>query len=127
MKEHGFDLTVTHRDPKTGAVVRTDPYVMTVMQSDSGRIRVFERPPGSGNLYDKRGQPCGRWEKDEEGKKVYNAKAEHKVWAPPETQDQKLARQVREYAEENERLKQALAEKEVKSIKAEQSGGSKKA
>lgn len=118
-QQEGFDLIVTHRDPKSGAVVSSNPYVMTVIQSGEGRLRLFERPPGSGNLFDKKNQPVGRWEKDDKGVKTYNKDAAHVVYLKPETQDQKLAREVMEKSLEIEALKKQLAAKEVKAIQAE--------
>lgn len=114
-----FDIKVSHRDSKSGAVTHTNPYVLTVLQTDAGRLSLFERPPGSGNLFDKKGHPCGRWKTDEKGKKVHDPEAVHTAYQKPETNDQKLSRQMLEVAQENERLKKALAAKEVESIKAE--------
>ena len=112
----GFDLQVTHRDEKTGVVVRKNPYVLRVVQApDGGKSRYWERPVGSGNLFDKKGNPIGRWEKDpKSGKGRFIASAEHVEFTPPETDDQKLARSV---VERDVRI--AELEKELANIRNE--------
>lgn len=117
-KRNAFDVTVTHRDPLTGVVVRQDPYKLTIKQTEQGRLSLYERPPGSGNLYDAQNKPCGRW-KFEDGIKLYDPKAAHIKVEPKETEEQKFARKLREIEAENERLKKQLAEKEIASIRAE--------
>lgn len=111
IKPKKFDITVTHRDPKTGLVVKKTPYILRVCgeQGSDQKARYWERPAGSGNLFDKSDNPVGRWiyeEKVVKGKKVrvgkYDEKAEHIQWVPPMTEDQKIAR-------ENAALKAELA------------------
>lgn len=123
-----FDLVVTHRDAKSGAVISSNPYLMTVIQTENGRMRLFERPPGSGNLYDKNNLPVGRWKYEDDGKgkkkKIFDEGAEHVAYQKPETKDQKLARTVLEKEAEIAELKKALAAKEVAAIKAENKSGS---
>lgn len=111
IKVKGFDLTVTHRDSKTGLVIKNDPYTLHVVgNSDGSKSQYFERPKGSGNVWNKQsGEPDGRWIN---GK--YDAKAEHVAWIPPETSDAKVAR---EYMEAKAQLSAARAELEA--IKAE--------
>lgn len=117
-----FDVLVTHRDPKTGLVVRQDPYILRVTgeQGSDQKARMWERPAGSGNLFDKQNNPIGRWiyeEKVVKGKKVrvgkYDSKAQHIGWEAPLTQDQKIAK-------ENASLKARVAELEKASIEMEQ-------
>lgn len=107
----GFNLKVTYRDEITGAVTHTDPYTLRVVgeTGSSEKARYFERPKGSGNLWDSKGEACGRWvydEKIEKGRKVkvgrYDAEAPHIAWVPPLTEDQKIA-------QENAALKAELA------------------
>lgn len=110
VEQEGFDLVVTHRDPMTGRVVSTNPYTLRVIGSGNGqKTQLFERPPRSGNLFDGKGRPFGRWEN---GK--HNEKANHVVFVPPETEDQKLARSV---IEKDSKI--AELQRELASIKAE--------
>lgn len=122
-KKPEFSTKVTHRDEKTGLVVKQDPYILRVSGETGSNVknRMWERPAGSGNLFDKQMNPIGRWESEEKvirGKKVkvgkYNPDAKHIEWKAPETQDQKLAR---EHAEAT--AKNAALEKELASLKAE--------
>lgn len=115
-KPKGFDLIVTHRDPKTGQVIKSTPYILRVCgeQGSDQKARYWERPKGSGNLFDKHNNPVGRWiyeDKIVKGKKVkvgkYDEKAEHIKWVPPLTEDQKIAQ------------KNAALEAEVASLRAE--------
>lgn len=109
-KPKGFDLKVTHRDEKTGLVTHKNPYTMKVIASaDGGKSRIFERPVGSGNLWNKKGDPIGRYV---DGK--WDKKAEHVAFTPPETEDQKLAKTV---ITKDARI--AELERELASIKAE--------
>lgn len=109
-KPKGFDLKVTHRDEKTGLITRKNPYKMRVTAtSDGGKSRTFERPVGSGNLWNKKGEPAGRFV---DGK--WDKKAEHVAFIPPETEDQKLAKTV---ITKDARI--AELERELASIKAE--------
>lgn len=114
LKPKGFDLTVTHRHPKTGLVTHTDPYILRVIASGDGKVRVWERPAGSGNLWDKHNKPCGRWDKSKPEGERYLKDAEHIAWTAPETSDAKVAR---ESAEKD--VKIAELEKELAAIRAE--------
>lgn len=109
-KKTGFDLIVTHRDEKTGAVIRKDPYILRVCgkPGTDARERYWERPAGSGNLWDKKGQPAGRWDKSKPEGERFIKGAQHTAWEAPLTQDQKIAK-------ENAALKAELA-----ALKAEQ-------
>lgn len=108
----GFDLTVTHRDPKTGAITKRTPYVLRVVGGpDGNRTQLFERPKGSGNLFDGQGRPCGRWVKGE-----HHANEEHIAFVAPLTEDEKLKHFVIE-----KDAKIVELEKELAAIKAEAS------
>lgn len=108
--KQGFDLKVMHRDEKTGLVTHTNPYTLRVVEAPTGGKRqLFERPVGSGNLWDKANKPFGRWVK---GKHVPDA--EHVQFDMPETHDQKVARAMTE-----QQVKIAELEKELNSIKSE--------
>lgn len=110
----GFDLTVTHRDQKSGAVTHTTPYTLRVVAAaDGGRTSIWERPANSGNIFDKKGVPSGRWVKDKNGKGKYDPEAAHIAYVPPETNDQKLAREM---VEKDARI--AALEKELAEISA---------
>lgn len=112
----GFDLKVTHRDEKSGAVVETNPYVLRVCGTtgSSEKTRYWERPAGSGNLFDKKGQPCGRWDSTKPEGQRYIKGAAHVEWTPPETKDQKIIRSLSE-----KDLRIAELEKELAAINAE--------
>lgn len=102
----GFDLQVTFRDEKTGVVTHTDPYVLRVVSG----TKYWERPAGSGNIFNAKGEAIGRWEKN-----AFVPNAKHVAYAPPETRDQKLAREIAETKSQNEVLM-----KELESLRAEQ-------
>lgn len=111
----GLNLIVTHRDERTGLVIRRDPYTLRVVQSDSGgKTRLWERPANSGNLWDKKGNAIGRWEKDEKGRGRFLAGAAHKAFTAPMTEDQKLAQSV---IAKDEKI--ATLEREIAQVKAE--------
>jgi hypothetical protein len=101
----GFDLRVTFRDDKTGQVTHTNPYTMRVVAAaDGGKTRIFERPVGSGNMWNKKGEPIGRWE----GGK-FLAGEKHLAFTLPETKDQILARSVVEKDNHIAQLERELA------------------
>lgn len=113
-KEQGFPLRVTYRNMRTGMVEKTDPYVLRIIGEDGGRQQLWERPAGSGNLFNAQGEPVGRWDaKKPEGQRFLKGE-EHIKWTAPETADQKLAR---EYAIKDARIVEL--EKELLSIKTE--------
>lgn len=124
----GFDpRKVTIRDPKTGLIVKTNPYTLRIVGLDGGgKSRLLEMPKGSGNIFNMKMEPIGRWEKGEfvEGK-------EHIEFTPPETDDQKLAREVVEskskIAELERELAQIRAESERKNKAANNGAEVKKA
>lgn len=91
-----FDITVTHRDERTGLITKRDPYILRVTQaSDGGKTRLWERPVGSGNLFNSKNVACGRWIVDEKTKKgKHVADAEHVHFTPPPTEDMKLAQEM---------------------------------
>lgn len=107
---------VTFRNPKTGMVEKETPYILRTVGSKDNRNRVnyLEFPAGSGNLWDQNWKPIGRWDKDKPEGQRFIKDAVHSVWAPPETQDQKLAKEMAA-----DKLRIAELEKEVALIKAE--------
>jgi hypothetical protein len=110
---------VTHRNPKTGQVIRQDNYIMRTVGSldknNRDRVNYVEFPAGSGNLWSKNWEPAGRWDaKQPEGKR-YLKDAVHVDWTPPETQDQVLAKEM---AQDKQRI--AQLEKELSAIRDEQ-------
>ncbi len=113
-----FDLIVHHRDPVTGLVVKTDPYILRVVGEPGSHEKssYFERPAGSGNLFTKENLPCGRWvyeEKTVKGRKLkvgkYEPEAAHVEFVRPLTQDQKLAQSLIESDRRNAALEAELA------------------
>jgi len=129
-KVEGFDLLVTHRDEKTGIVTDRDPYILRVTGEQGGeKSKIWERPAGSGNCFNKKNEPIGRWITEERkdaksGKIVRTGRldpdAVHVVFEKPLTKDQVLSKEVTE-----SRSKIAELEKELAAIKAEKSGTKK--
>jgi hypothetical protein len=115
-QQNTFDLQVTHRDEKTGKVFKTNPYTLRVLGSpEGGRTRLWERPVGSGNLFDKKNNPVGRWVVDKDNKQgKYVKDAKHIEFKIPETEDQKLAKTMIEQTS-----KIAELEKELANIRSE--------
>lgn len=92
---------VQHRDPKTGRVIRSNPFKVIV---ERGR-KYFEHPVGSGNLWFEDRTHAGRLEKG-----LVVPGAEHKLYVRPITEDEKLAREHAQVKQENERLLRELEE-----------------
>lgn len=121
-----FDLMVHHRHHRTGKLIKHTPYIKRVVGEvgSSERATYWERPAGSGNLFDSHNNPIGRWEYEEKtvkGKTVKTGKfiegAAHVAWEAPITQDQKIAK-------ENAALKAELAA--MKAEKEKQAAPAKK-
>lgn len=107
-----FDIQVTHRDPESGLVTRQNPYNLIV--HGEARKRLWERPKNSGNVFDKKGNPCGRFVRDEKGVGKYDPFADH-VEVKPELSSTEKAQQV--LFEKDERI--LALEKELAAVKAE--------
>jgi len=114
--ETGFDLLVTHRDERTGLITHSNPYIMRAVKApDGGTRRLWERPSGSGNLFDKKNNPIGRWVVDAKTKVgSFVENAAHVAFAAPETKDQKLARSLTEKDGRIADLEKRLIEAEAK-------------
>lgn len=110
---------VTYRNRKTGQVERQEPYIMRTVGSKDNRNRVnyLEFPAGSGNLWDAKWNAIGRWDASKPEGQRFLKDAPHVAWVPPETGDQKLAREMAQ-----DRMRIAELEKELASIKAESDG-----
>lgn len=122
METQGFDMTVTHRDQKTGVVVKKDPYRLRILKgADGGRVKLFERPVGSGNLYNRWGKPFGRWvEPTKKGEVAkHDPDAAHIAFEAPLTEDQKVARSLIESQAKNAALEQELAQLRAEAKKKE--------
>lgn len=120
-----FDFQVTHRDTKTGQIVKQNAYTQKVVKTeDGGKTSVMERPVGSGNLWNKKNEAVGRWvfknEKDKQG--FWDKDAKHVEFVVPDTQDQKLQKSL---IEKDIKLQAAL--KELEAIKAEKEAKNKPA
>ena len=113
-KKKEFDLRVQHRNPRTGLIEKVDPYTLHVIGDD--HRKVYERPSGSGNCWDPRNNPIGRWDE----KKGFIEGAKHIEFTPPETKDQILARSL--IAKDT---KIAALEKELAEYTAEKDRNSK--
>lgn len=122
----GFDLRTHISDAKTGGLVRVQPYRLFCQE----RIKYYERPKLSGNLYFEDGKEAGRRTKTAEGAWVIDTKAAHVDFTAAKsdaiTPDQVFA--------ENEELRKELAamkaEKEAmleqKNVKAQAQAAPKK-
>ena len=109
-KPKGFDLTVTHRDPQTGQIIKEDPYVLRVVGVEGGgKMSIFERPKGSGNCYDKQNNPIGRWVGDKLDKD-----AAHVAYVAPLTGDQRVRHEMNQ-----DKAKIAELKSELDAIRAE--------
>lgn len=87
VKRKVFDTVVTYRDAQTGLVTSQNPYILRVVGSgEGGRTRYYERPKGSGNLFNAKGEAVGRWV---EGK--FQKGAEHVAYVPPKSEKEQLA------------------------------------
>ena len=126
-----FDLVVTHRDPKSGMITHTTPYILRRVGEvgSSEKTDLWERPSGSGNLFDAEMNPVGRWVYEEQkikGKVVkvghHEPDAEHIAFVPPLTADEKLRQEVAatqvELAETKRELAAIKAEREKASTSA---------
>jgi len=111
-EKKGFSLQTVYRNKKTGKIEREDYYIARYVQQGGGSVVYFERPAGSGNIWNGQGEAIGRWDKTKPEGKRFIAGEPHIEWNPPETQDQKIAK-------ENAALKAELA-----ALKAEQNSKS---
>ena len=105
-----FDLKVTHRNPKTGAVTMHDPYRLRIGKEG----KTYERPVNSGNLWWENGEPAGRFE---EGKVVIGA--EHADYIKPLSRDEKVQRALNEKDSKIAKLEADMRDLELKAINQE--------
>lgn len=118
MQKQGFDFLVTHRDRKTGAITHKNPYIMRVIASpEGGKTKIFERPVGSGNIWNAKGEPIGRWVNNS-----FKKGEAHIEFIAPKTEDQKLKESLL-----SQQARIAELEKELLSVKAEENKSGKKA
>lgn len=111
----GFNKKVTYRDPLSGQIVKKDPYIKRVCRSEGGgNTRYYERPIGSGNLWDAQGNAVGRWDHTKPEGQRFIKDVEHKPYVPTMTEDEKLANKILATENKNKAL---LAE--LESVKAE--------
>lgn len=123
-----FDLTVQHRDQKTGRVREENPYRL---HSVSGKT-YLERPNGSGNLYWMTGEPAGQifWENGGKKKVIKelgeykDAKGnismiEHIPYSRPLTVNEKMHREYEARGSKIVDQEARIAELEAAAIKAE--------
>lgn len=98
----GFDLRTEIRDPKTGKLISYQPY--RLMVSPEGEF--FERPPGSGKLYDR------------SGTLIRDREAEQAEAARKKAEADKVAAEAKAKADA-EALAQAEAKAEAEKLAAE--------
>jgi hypothetical protein len=83
----GFDLRTHIRDPKTGQVIKKQPYKLYIGKFDGSNVgKFYERPVGSGNLFYENGAVAGRMV---DGK--VNHAVPHVAVVSPKSQEQQLA------------------------------------
>ena len=107
----GFDLEVTKRNAKTGLVVERNPYILRVVGEGTNKKQYLERPAGSGNLWNFKGEAVGVWDKTKKEGERFIAGAKHAEWHPPLTEDEKVAIENAELHKELQALKAELAKK----------------
>lgn len=114
--EQGFDIKVTHRDPQTGIVLSQNPYNLIV--HGEARKRLWERPKNSGNVFDRKGKPCGRFVRDEKGVGKWNPLDPHVEVKPELSNEERAAHALSAKDAEIAALKKELAAAEQKPAQA---------
>lgn len=99
----GFDLRSRITD-KNGEVLQKQDYFIHI----KGGTSYYERPVGSGNLYFLSGEPAGRMEITEGGKKEIKEGAEHELWIAPVDADGELFEQLKSTQAESAALRKEL-------------------
>lgn len=107
-------LRVTYHDSRTGLVKKKEPYIMRVVGEGGNRTQYFERPAGSGNLFNFNAEPIGRWDASKPEGERFLEGAKHIEFVMPETADEKLAHSI---ITKDVKIKELEAE--LRAIKAE--------
>lgn len=72
-KPHGqndeplFDNRVSVFNEKTGKLIKYQPYACHVWGKDDSKTTLYERLPGTGNMFNDKGDAIGRWESKGDG------------------------------------------------------------
>jgi len=109
-----FDMRVTKRNPKTGAIISTDPYRLRITKEG----KTFERPVGSGNLWYEDGEVAGIV-KMVEGKEKIMIDTPHLDYAIPVSKEQAVIDAMANKDSQIAKLEQDLKDLELKAINAE--------
>lgn len=115
-EEKTWPPKVTYRHPKSGQVIKQDPYVLRTVgnPNNNDRVQYLEYPAGSGNLWDAKWQAVGRWDAEKsEGQRFLRGEP-HIEWKKPESSDDVLAREVA-----TKDVKIAELQRELEAIKME--------
>lgn len=105
-----FDLKTVIRNPKTGAIIKRQPYRLHV----KGGSKYFERPVNSGNLWFEDGRPAGQMVNGEIVKGE-----EHKEYIAPLSKDEKVLEQINAKDNRIKELEKQMQELELKAINNE--------
>lgn len=105
-----FDLKTHIRNPKTGQLLKVQPYRLHCI----GEKKLYERPVGSGNVFYENGEKAGRVVK---GK--HEESEAHIAYAAPLTADKRVNEAIAEKDAEIAALRKQLAEREVAQISKE--------
>lgn len=108
-QSNSFDLKTHHFDGR-GRLKGHNPYRLHIDRGTS----LFERPVNSGNVFYENNEPAGRvdYTRDEQGRilsKKFDAKAVHKAYVAPLSNDQKLVQENEGLREKTARLEAELA------------------
>jgi hypothetical protein len=117
--DHSGDFDLRNRITNAeGEVEKSQDYFIYI----NGGERLFERPPGSGNLVYANNEAAGRVTKDAEGKNIFDKSAPHKDYAAPLSEDAAVAEKLKASQAEVEAVRKELA-----AIKAEKEQAQKQA
>lgn len=119
-KPHGadgepmFDSRVKIVNEKTGKILAYQPYVMHTF--GEANVVIYERPPGSGNMFNAQGESIGRYEFKKDSGGTWSKFSDDHIATKPHPIDEKEA--LRERLETTEAELAALkAERDDKSQK----------
>ena len=113
-----FDDRVKIVNEKTGAIVAYQPFSLHVFGDNKDELR--ERPPGSGNMYDRSGREIGNWQPSKEKPGAWEKVSDKHVFVRPTPINERdqLAQDLEAAKEELAALK---AEKELKQANQKES------
>lgn len=107
--EEGFDTRVQIRDRETGKLIRLQHHTMHIF----GDQKMYEQPPGSGNMFDPGGNAMGRWKSELSGRNtIWKKVSEDHIEAEVRAQNRE------EYLEQQlDMVRRELAERDAELAK----------